>query len=239
MISQYSTVGVFLAGGSTGEREGMTDYPWFANYPADVATELGDIPFPHLPALFRQASEDYADTTAFTQVMPNGMNGSLSYKKIDQLSDDFAVYLREELNLEPGDRVAVQMPNCLAYPIVTFGILKAGLVVVNTNPLYTATEMVHQFSDSGAKALVIIDMFADRLPDVLPQTSIETVVTVKIAEYFPRPVAGVIRLVQKVWSRTLPKITVAHTPFQKAIRAGRNHPNRQMVVQYAFSIFHS
>ena len=211
----------------------MTERPWLAKYPADVLPELGDIPFDHLPALIRRASADYADTTAFTQVMPNGMNGSLTYKKIDQLSDDFAVYLREVVGLVPGDRVAVQMPNCLAYPIVAFGIMKAGLVLVNTNPLYTATEMIHQFSDSGAKALVIIDMFADRLPDVLPKTDIQTVVTVKIAEYFPGAVAGVIRLVQKVWNRNLPKITVAHTRFQAAMKAGRTHANRGDVAQYS------
>lgn len=218
---------------SGGERVSMTERPWLANYPAGVAHELGDIPFDHLPALIRQASVDYADTVAFTQVMPNGMNGSLSYKKIDQLSDDFAVYLREVLGLGPGDRVAVQMPNCLAYPIVAFGILKAGLVLVNTNPLYTPTEMTHQFSDSGAKALVIIDMFADRLPEVLPKTDIQTVITVKIAEYFPGAVAGVIRLVQKVWNRSLPKIIVQHTRFQAAMKAGRAHANRANVAEYA------
>ncbi len=218
---------------SGGERVSMTERPWLAKYPADVAPELGDIPFDHLPALIRQASSDYADTIAFTQVMPNGMNGSLTFKKIDQLSDDFAVYLREVVGLTPGDRVAVQMPNCLAYPIVAFGIMKAGLVLVNTNPLYTATEMTHQFSDSGAKALVIIDMFADRLPEVLPKTDIQTVVTVKIAEYFPGAVAGVIRLVQKVWNRNLPKITVPHTRFQAAMKAGRSHSNRSHVASYS------
>ena len=236
MIGAYSTVGVSDAGGLPGEREFMTQHPWLANYPTDVKAELGDMPFNHLPALFRQAGKDYADTTAFTQVMPNGMNGSLTYKKIDELSDDFAVYLREELGLVEGDRVVVQMPNCLAYPIVAFGILKAGLVLVNTNPLYTATEMIHQFSDSGAKALVIIDMFADRLPEVLPKTAIDTVVTVKISEYFPGAVSGVIRMVQKVWSRTLPKITVPHTRFQKAVRAGRTHSNRANVESYASSL---
>jgi long-chain acyl-CoA synthetase len=112
------------------------------------------------------------------------------------------------------------MPNCLSYTIVAFGILKAGLVLVNTNPLYTPTEMIHQFSDSGAKALVVIDMFADRLPEVLPKTSIEHVVTVRISQFFPAMVAGVIRVTQQFWSRTLPKILVPHTPFMEALLAG-------------------
>lgn len=232
MITKYPIVGVSVVDGLYGGRESMTKRPWLAKYPIDVAPDLGPMPVKHLPDLIRQASVDYADTTAFTQVMPNGMNGSLTYKKVDQLSDDFAVYLREVIGLDTGDRVAVQMPNCLAYPIVAFGIMKAGLVLVNTNPLYTATEMGHQFADSGAKALVIIDMFADRLPSVLPKTDIQTVVTVKISEYFPRLVAGVIRMVQKVWNRSLPKITVQHTRFQRALQSGRSHPNRKTVSEY-------
>lgn len=210
----------------------MTTRPWLAHYPDSVPEELGDAPFAHLPALLSAASAQYADTIAFTQCMPNGMNGSLTYARIEQLSSEFAAYLREELGLVPGDRVAVQMPNCLAYPIVAFGILKAGCVLVNTNPLYTASEMKHQFSDSGAKALVIIDMFADRLPEVLSATSIETVVTVRIAEFFPPVIAGVIRLVQKVWSRTLPAITVPHTRFQAALAAGRAKHTAEASARY-------
>jgi long-chain acyl-CoA synthetase len=164
--------------------------------------------------------------------MPNGMNGSLSYQQIESLSDDFASYLREELGLAQGDRVAVQMPNCLAYPIVAFGIVKAGCVLVNTNPLYTASEMVHQFSDSGATTLVVIDMFADRLPEVLAKTQIKNVVTVRISEYFSPVVHGVIRLVQKVWSRSLPKITVEHTPFKTAIAQGRKKANPASAKKY-------
>jgi long-chain acyl-CoA synthetase len=167
----------------------MTQSPWLAHYPKDVPAELAKVPFVHLAELVKKASIDYSKTIAFTQVMPNGMNGSLTYKKIDSLSDDFAAYLRETLKLKAGSRVAVQMPNCLAYPIVAFGVMKAGLVLVNTNPLYTAPEMSYQFADSGAEVLVVIDMFADRLPEVLPKTKIKTVVTVKISEFFP-PIVG-------------------------------------------------
>ena len=210
----------------------MTQQAWLASYPSEVNPVLQELPVPHLPALIRAASEKYADTTAFTQCMPNGMNGSLSYRQIDQKSDDFAAYLREVAGLKVGDRVAVQLPNCLSYPIVAFGVFKAGCILVNTNPLYTATEMTHQFSNSGAKALVIIDMFADRLEEVLPKTDIETVITVKINEYFPAVVAGVIRLVQKFWNRSLPKITVEHTSFAKAVALGSTSANRSKVEKY-------
>jgi len=154
--------------------------------------------------------------------MPNGMNGSLSYEQIDAYSNDFAAYLRDVLGLSQGARVAVQMPNCLAYPIVAFGVLKAGCVLVNTNPLYTAPEMIHQYSDSGAETLVVMDIFADRLEEVISKTGIKAVVTVKISEFFPRIVGGVIRGVQRYWSKTLPKITVEHTSFQTALAQGKD-----------------
>ena len=201
------------------ERVAMKDRPWLAHYPSQVPSEISGVP-ETLPSLIRAAAAKYSKTTAFTQVMPNGMNGSLTYGQVDKLSDQFATYLRETLKLSSGDRVAVQMPNCLSYPIVAFGILKAGCVLVNTNPLYTGAEMIHQFSDSGAKALVVIDMFADRVSAVLPKTQIKNVVTVKISEYFPSVVGGVIRVTQKVWSKTLPKIDFAHTTFKDALALG-------------------
>jgi len=210
----------------------MTTRPWLAHYPSDVAHELAAVPFAHLPEMVSAACKEYASSKAFTQVMANGMNGSLTYAKVDALSDQFASYLREVVGLSEGDRVAVQMPNCLAYPIVAFGVFKAGLVLVNTNPLYTAPEMIHQFSDSGARVLVVIDMFADRLPEVLGKTQIEKVVTVKISEFFPKTVHGVIRLVQKVWSRTLPKIRVPRTGFQEALQAGRKALNPERLAGY-------
>jgi long-chain acyl-CoA synthetase len=210
----------------------MTQRPWLEHYPVGIEPELIDQNLPHIPALVERAAHQYAETIAFTQCMPNGMNGSLTYGKVDELSDDFAVYLREVVGLNSGDRVAVQMPNCLAYPVVAFGIFKAGLVLVNTNPLYTATEMVHQFSDSGATVLVVIDMFADRVPAVLQKTAIETVITVKISEFFPPVVEGVIRMVQRWWNRSLPAITIAHTWFQDALSQGRNHPRRHSHQDY-------
>ena len=142
----------------------MTDRPWLAHYPTGVSPELEAVPYRNLPELLHRASTAHADAIAFTQCMPNGMNGSLRYRDVDAQSDAFAAYLREVVGLKAGDRVAVQMPNCLAYPIVAFGVLKAGCVLVNTNPMYTPSEMIHQFSDSGATVLVVIDMFADRVP---------------------------------------------------------------------------
>jgi long-chain acyl-CoA synthetase len=199
----------------------MSDRPWLAHYPPGTQPEIGESPYRNMPEMLATSAREFADEIAFTQCMPNGMNGSLRYRDVDRLAGQFAAYLRHGLGLDAGDRVAVQMPNCLAYPVVAFGVLKAGCVLVNTNPLYTATEMTHQFRDSGARVLVIIDMFAGRLPEVLPKTSIEAVVTVRVSEFFPRIIASVIRIVQKYWNRSLPPIEVDHTPFQQALEAGR------------------
>jgi long-chain acyl-CoA synthetase len=210
----------------------MTSRPWLAHYPTDVAPELAPTSLAHIPDLVRSASATYSGTIAFTQCMPNGMNGSLTYDRVDSLSDNFAAYLRETLGLQQGDRVAVQMPNSLSYAVVAFGVFKAGCVLVNTNPLYTAPEMIHQFSDSGAKVLVVSDMFADRLPEVLDKTDITTVVTVKISEFFPPLISRVIRMVQKWWNKSLPAIEVAHTGFQEALAAGRASQKAESFATY-------
>jgi long-chain acyl-CoA synthetase len=222
-----------LPGWGLRKRAKMTNSPWLAHYPSEVPQQLPPVPFANLPELLRSAAGQYEKTTAFTQVMPNGMNGSLTYAQVDLLSDHFASYLREELGLAAGDRVAVQMPNCLSYPIVAFGIFKAGCVLVNTNPLYTPNEMIHQFSDSGATTLVIIDMFAGRLPEVMGHTNIQNVVTVKISQYFPPVVGGIVRLVQKFWSRSLPKIEVEHTKFASALSKGKAKYSKETVAAYS------
>jgi long-chain acyl-CoA synthetase len=198
----------------------MTEFPWVASYPAETRPDIGRVAERNLPELLRRSAQEYGDQIAFTQVMPNGMNGSLKYREVDRLSDEIAVYLREVVGLQVGDRVAVQMPNCLSYPVVAFGILKAGCVLVNTNPLYTRTEMTHQFSDSGARALFISDIFADRLPEVLPATSIEKVVAVPVSAFFPTVVHGIVRATQKFWQRSLPKITVEHVTLRSALADG-------------------
>src|SRR6187549_1641462 len=159
--------------------------PWTRYYPPGTPQDLGPLDYPHVPAAIRKASATYASQSAFTLGLPNGSQGSITFEDTDRLSDQFAVYLREVAGLKAGDRVAIQMPNCLAYPIVVFGTLKAGLVMANTNPLYTTAEMSHQFSDSGAVGLVVIDLFAPKVAEVLPKTSIKTVIVVGISDLLP------------------------------------------------------
>jgi long-chain acyl-CoA synthetase len=210
----------------------MQSFPWTSQYAPGTRPEIPEIGYRHIPEMVRRSAGRWAASPAFTQCMPNGMTGTLTYAQVDRMSDEFAAYLRGSLGLKAGDRVAVQMPNSLAYPIVLFGIFKAGCVAVNTNPLYTAPEMVHQFSDAGARVLVISDLFADRLPDVLPKTKVETVVTVRITEFFPTLQAALIRTVLRFVKKQLPKTTVPHTTFQDALRSGRERLGSAGVESY-------
>ena len=206
-----------------------THSPWLATYAsAGIVAQLPTPQHASLAELVQERCAHFAaeqaakrlQHPAFSCVMPNGMNGRLSFAQVNDLSDAFAGYLRQTLGLKAGDRVAVQMPNCLAYPVVAFGVLKAGCVLVNTNPLYTESEMVHQFNDSGAAALVVMDMFADKLPAVLLRTGVKHVVLARVDAFFPVVPGAVIRGVQKVWSRVLPPVTVPHVRLSQALAQG-------------------
>jgi long-chain acyl-CoA synthetase len=194
--------------------------PWTRFYHPSTAQDLGPLKYPHIPAAIRDASATYAKNPAFTLGLPNGSQGSITFADADRLSDQFAVYLREVAGFKAGDRIAIQMPNCLAYPIAVFGTLKAGLIMANTNPLYTTAEMVHQFTDSGAVGLVAIDLFAPKVAEVLPKTSIRTVIVVNIADLLPPVKRFVIRAVQKYVKKMVPPITFAHTTLPRALAAG-------------------
>ncbi|MEY4636921.1 MAG: hypothetical protein RJA55_2719 [Acidobacteriota bacterium] len=194
--------------------------PWTRFYHPSTAQDLGPLKWPHMPAAIRDAAATYAPQTAFTLGLPNGSQGGLTYAEVDRLSDQFAVYLREVAGFQAGDRVALQMPNCLAYPIAVFATLKAGLIMVNTNPLYTPAEMVHQFSDSGATGLIVIDLFATKVAEVLPKTAIKTVIVVSIADLLSPLKRLLIRAVQKYVKKMVPPITFAHTTLPRALAAG-------------------
>jgi long-chain acyl-CoA synthetase len=170
--------------------------PWTRFYHAQTSQDLPPLRWPHLPAYIDEAVARHRDRPAFTLYLPNGTQGSISYAEVGRLSDQFAVYLREVAGFAAGDRVALFMPNCLAYPIAVFGCLKAGLVMVNTNPLYTVTEMAHQFADSGAVGLVAIDVFANKVAEALPTTSIKTTVLVSVADLLPPIKRFAVRAVQ-------------------------------------------
>ena len=200
--------------------------PWVAAYGSEIAADLPAPDHPSLAHLIAATCEANGRRPAFTSVVPNGMNGTLNFSQIGAMSDAFASFLRHHCKLERGARVAVQLPNGLAYPVAVFGVLKAGGVLVNTNPLYTPSEMVHQFKDSGVEVLVICDMFADKLAEVIPQTDIREVVLAGVPEFFPRIPEMIVRGVQKLWTRALPPIPELSVPVRRirdALAIGRRH----------------
>jgi long-chain acyl-CoA synthetase len=193
--------------------------PWVKQYVPGVHTQIRLPDTPNIGVFFEEACKKYSQLIAFTCCLPNGLKGQLTYQEVDALSTKFAAYLRNTLKLKKGERVAVQMPNCLSQPIVVIGVFKAGLTLVNVNPLYTPDEMSHQLLDSQSKALVIIDMFADKLPSVLPRTELRHIVTVSIADFFSFPLSAIIKLKLKL-EKKVPRCNVHAERISQAISLG-------------------
>jgi long-chain acyl-CoA synthetase len=212
--------------------------PWLAFYGASTRPDIDSVAYRNLGELVRSVADTYSTAPAFTACMPNGMNGTLSFAQVDEMSDAFAVYLREVAGLNRGDRVALQLPNGLAFPIAAFGIFKAGCVLVNVNPLYTAEEMERQFLDSEPHALIIADMFADKIAAATRGHPIPNIIVTRVAEFLPSLPRGIIGLVQKHWDRSVKPIEVAHIRLPDAIRAGRAHMGQDQleVARYAQDI---
>lgn len=196
-----------------------TERVWLAHYPSGVGHEARPFPFENLGQLVRCAAERYGDRPAETLVLPNGMEASLSFQEVDQLSDAFAAYLSEVLRLEPGTRVAILLPNALAYPVCAFGVLKAGCVVVNTNPLYTARELELQLQDSEAEVLVVLDHFGDKVGSVVPKTRVKTIVVTSIADFFPLLPRLLIKGKVKL-SGLVPPLALPFTSLSRALHLG-------------------
>ena len=141
---------------------------WLNRYPADVPTEINPDRYQSLVDMFEQSVARYADQPAFVN-----MGEVMTFRKLEERSRAFAAYLQQGLGLKKGDRVALMMPNLLQYPVALFGILRAGMIVVNVNPLYTPRELEHQLNDSGASAIVIVSNFAHTLEKVVDKTAVQ------------------------------------------------------------------
>ena len=200
---------------------GLHDRPWTAFYGPGVRAEIVEPAYRTIPDLVRAVAETGRDAPAFTVCLPNGMNGTLSFAQVDEMSDALAIYLRGVAGLSQGDRVAVQLPNGLAFPVAAFGVLKAGCVLVNVNPLYTAEEMARQFEDAKPQALIIADMFADKIPAATRGHPIPNVIVTRIAEFVPALPRWIVGLAQKYWDRSVRPVEVAHIRLPDALEAGR------------------
>ncbi len=144
---------------------------WTKKYPSGVVNDVDLNQYNSFVDLFNEGFEKYSNEIAF-----ENMGKSITYKELDELSKNFSNFLTQELKLKKGDRIAIQSPNVLQYPIVLFGAIRSGVIVVNTNPLYTPDEMRHQFKDSGCKAIFILANFAYNLEKVIKDTDIEHVI---------------------------------------------------------------
>lgn len=147
-------------------------------YPENIPAEVDTSEYTDMLDVFEKAVKRFSDKPAFS-----GVGVTLTYADLDRLTRDFAAYLQNKTSLKPGDRIAIQMPNIPQYPVMVYGAMRAGLVVVNTNPLYTTREMEHQFNDSGAKALIVLANMAYNVEKVLPNTGLEQVFVTEIADF--------------------------------------------------------
>ena len=172
---------------------------WLASYPEGVPELIPDPPYSSLTDMMNASMKKYASRKAYTN-----MGSSITFGELDELSNRFAHYLLYELNLKKGDRVAIMLPNVNQYPIALCGILKAGLVVVNVNPLYTPRELKHQLSDSRAKTIIILENFANVLSEVIHETSIEKVILTKMGDMLSFPKNHIVNFVVKNIKKLVP-----------------------------------
>ncbi len=195
------------------------DAIWVGRYPRGTPAEVDVESFASLNAIFAHSCHRFADRPAF-----HNLGVTLTYRDIDRLSRDFASYL-QNLGLHKGDRVALMMPNLLQYPIAMFGVLRAGLAVVNVNPLYTPRELRHQLADSGARAIVILENFAHVLAQVRADTSIEHIITTAVGDLVPFPKRTVVNFMVRRVKRLVPDYALpGATTLRHALSSGSRRP---------------
>ena len=192
------------------------DKIWLKNYPVGVPAEINPDEYASLVELIAESLERFADKPAFTS-----MGRTIDYATYDRLSRDFAAYLQEVAGLQKGDRIAIMLPNVLQYPIALYGALRAGLTVVNTNPLYTARELEHQLKDSGAKAILILENFAHTLADVIERTELSTVIVTGVGDQLGFPKSAIVNFVVRRVRKQVPEWSLPRcVAFNDALAEG-------------------
>jgi long-chain acyl-CoA synthetase len=194
----------------------MSTFPWIAHYPKGIPAEIEkDLP-ENILEVFQNAFNKFGSREAF-----ENMGKVLTFHEIDQASANFAAYLQNKLGLKKGDRIAIQMPNCLQYPIALIGALRAGCIVVNTNPLYTPREMEHQFNDADVQAIVIVANFAYHLEEVLGKTSIKHIIVTELGDMLGGFKGKLVNFVVKRVKKMVPSYNLPGAiKFTKALAEG-------------------
>jgi long-chain acyl-CoA synthetase len=191
--------------------------PWLDSYPEGVPAEIDLSKYSSIPDIFEQSCSKYKDQTAYIN-----FDTKMSYGELDELTRQFAAWLQNQ-GLNKGDRIAVMMPNILQYPVVVYGALRAGLVVVNTNPMYTARELKHQLEDSGARAIVVVENFAHVVQQVHKDVPVEFIITTQIGDMVSFPKGVVMNLVLKYVRKAIPDWNLPGSiSLKQALKQGSN-----------------
>ncbi|MEQ8926584.1 MAG: AMP-binding protein [Fulvivirga sp.] len=194
----------------------MSEFSWVKRYPKGIPAQIEELKHNSLVELFDESFKKFGSKEAYYN-----MGKSLTYNEVDEMSDNFAAYLQKECGLQKGDTLAIQMPNCLQYPIALIGGLKAGLKIVNTNPLYTPREMEHQFKDAEAKAIVIVENFACNLEKVISKTQIKHVIVTGLGDLLGGLKGGIVNFVVKYVKGMVPKYNLPGAiPIKTALAKG-------------------
>ena len=193
--------------------------PWLQSYPEGVPAEISIDAYASVADIFDQSVCKYEDLPAYSN-----FGKTISYREVRQFTSQLGAYLTNELGLQKGTKVAVMMPNLLQNPVAIFGILRAGMVVVNTNPLYTARELKHQMNDSGAEAIIILENFCHVLEEVIAETPIKHVIVTRMGDMLPFPKSAIINFVVKHIKKMVPGYKLpGAVPFRKALKLGTQH----------------
>ena len=199
---------------------------WLNSYEQGVNAEIDITQYSSISDVFRQSVEKFAHQPAF-----QNMGKTLTYAEVGKLAENFASYLQNVLKLPRGERVAIMLPNLLQYPIALFGILQAGLVAVNTNPLYTPRELEHQLKDSGATTIIVLENFANTLELVLPRTQIKHVIVASVGEMFGFFKGTLMNFVLRKIKKMVPEYRISGAiPFQTTLKEGAAHTFRPVTL---------
>jgi long-chain acyl-CoA synthetase len=211
----------------------MADFPWFKYYPATVDKNVNVTAYSNISELFDECVTKYGSAVAY-----ECMGKTISFEDLGRLSANFATYLTEVLQLKKGTRIAIQMPNVLQYPVAMFGALRAGMIVVNTNPLYTSAEMKHQFNDSGADVVVIVANFANNLEKILPEIKAKHIIVTELGDLLGGLKGTIVNLVVKHVKKMVPAFSIPKAvSFKSALAQGAKHQFIQSKLTLADTAF--
>ena len=203
----------------------MSDFPWLKSYP-DFVSPTTEINYQNIVEIYEQSIKNFGNKVAY-----KNMDEELTYDEVNECVDSLIWYFQNKTNLKKGDKVALQMPNLLQYPIAIFACLKAGFVILNTNPLYTADEMLHQYKDSGAKAVIIVENFAYNLEKILSKTDIETIITTTIGDLLGTLKGGLVNFVIRNVKKMVPAYSLpGNISLKKILKENKGKKGEPVVI---------